>query len=116
MLMGMAMLVSLFMMVLVLVLVAVVMGVRVMMPVSLAGLHSAHPVVVVMDIPLMVVVVVNDQGARRWLPMSVLMVVIVAVLGMMLVFVLVFMFMIVPGDSCLAASAYATHINLPRCR
>ncbi|MNY62053.1 hypothetical protein D3C86_1988090 [compost metagenome] len=81
---------------------------------------SPHPVVVVMDIPLMVVVMVNDQGARRWLPMSVLMVVIVAVLGMMLVFVLVFvlvfMFMIVPGDSCLAASAYATHINLPRCR
>jgi hypothetical protein len=98
----------------------VVMGVSVMMPLSLAGLHSAHPVVVVMDIPLMVVVMVNDQGARRWLPMSVLMVVIVAVLGMMLVFVLVFMFMfmfmIVPGDSCLAASAYATHINLPRCR
>lgn len=94
----------------------VVVGVSMMMPVSLglAGLHSAHPVVVVMDIPLMVVVVVNDQGARRWLPMSMLM----AVLGMMLVFVLVFMFMIliVPGDSCLAASAYATHINLPRCR
>ncbi|MGY3929534.1 hypothetical protein ACW5WU_01400 [Aeromonas encheleia] len=98
--------------------VGVVVGVSMMMPVSLglAGLHSAHPVVVVMDIPLMVVVMVNDQGARRWLPMSVLMVVIVAVLGMMLVFVLVFMFMIVPGDSCLAASAYATHINLPRCR
>ncbi|WP_347006394.1 hypothetical protein [Aeromonas sp. MR16] len=96
----------------------VIVGVSLMMPLSLAGLHSAHPVVVVMDIPLMVVVMVNDQGARRWLPMSVLMVVIVAVLGMMLVFVLVFMFMfmIVPGDSCLAASAYATHINLPRCR
>lgn len=83
-----------------------------------------YPVVVVMDIPLMVVVVVNDQGARC----ALLVVMMVLSLMGMRVAVLMFVLMIVSvgvcmvvilfmaGDPRLAASAYATHINLPRCR
>ncbi|MBS4689705.1 hypothetical protein J4G63_21005 [Aeromonas sobria] len=85
-----------------------------------------------MNITLMVVVVVNDQGARCALLVVMVM---MRVMGMMVI-VLVAMFMVVimsvfmvlivvvgmvviifmAGDPRLAASAYATHINLPRCR
>ncbi|EKP0261380.1 hypothetical protein JFQ93_002672 [Aeromonas sobria] len=85
-----------------------------------------------MDITLMVVVVVNDQGAWRVLRvvmmvmrvMSMMMIVLMAMF--MVVLMSVFMVVIVgvgmvviifmAGDPRLAASAYATHINLPRCR
>ncbi|UBH26214.1 hypothetical protein LA358_11785 [Aeromonas enteropelogenes] len=88
-------------------------------------LHGeVHTVVVVMDISLMVVVVVNDQGARCIL--SVIMLVMVAmgrviavlmVVGVsMVVMMLMVVFMFVTGDPRLAASAYATHFNLPRYR
>ncbi|MDM5075740.1 hypothetical protein OB931_04980 [Aeromonas media] len=94
------------------------MVVGVIMPLMAYG--SPHPVVVVMDIPLMVIVVVNDQGARCALRVVML---VMCVMSMMMI---VFMVMIVgvsmvviifmAGDPRLAASAYATHINLPRCR
>nr|WP_233267169.1 hypothetical protein [Aeromonas veronii] len=95
------------------------MVVWVIMPLMAYG--SPHPVVVVMDIPLMVVVVVNDQGARRTLLvvmmvvlMTMFMVMFMSMFVMMLMTVL--MIMLMAGDPRLAASAYATHINLPRCR
>ncbi|WP_429159125.1 hypothetical protein [Aeromonas media] len=117
---------------------AVIMGMRVGMAVfmrvgmimvvfmglimSLMAYGSPHPVVVVMDIPLMVIVVVNDQGVRCAL-LVVMMVMgvismMMAVLIVMVVFMSVFMVVIIfmAGDPRLAASAYATHINLPRCR
>ena len=87
-----------------------------------------YPVVVVMDIPLMVIVVVNDQGARCALlvvmmvmgVMSMMMVVLMAMFMVMFMFVMmlmiVLMIVLMAGDPRLAASAYATHINLPRCR
>lgn len=85
-----------------------------------------HPVVVVMDVPLMVIVVVNDQGARCALlvvmmvmgVMSMMMVVLMTMFMVMFMSMFVMMLMIVfmAGDPRLAASAYATHINLPRCR
>ncbi|WP_252410707.1 hypothetical protein [Aeromonas hydrophila] len=94
--------------------VGVIVGV--VMPLMAHG--SPHPVVVVMDIPLMVIVVVNDQGARCAL-LVVMMV--MGVMSMMMVvlmtmFMVMFMFVLMAGDPRLAASAYATHINLPRCR
>ncbi|MCX9103800.1 hypothetical protein [Aeromonas veronii] len=115
---------------------AVIMGMRVGMAVimrvgmimmmvvglimSLMAHGSTHPVVVVMDIPLMVIVVVNDQGARCTLLMVMM---VMGVMSMMMVvfmtmFMVMFMLVIVlmAGDPRLAASAYATHINLPRCR
>ncbi|WP_429107916.1 hypothetical protein [Aeromonas media] len=108
--------------------VSMVVLMRLSMPLMTYG--SPHPVVVVMDIPLMVIVVVNDQGARCALlvvmmvmrVMSMMMVVLMAMF--MVVLVSVFMVVIVgvvviifmAGDPRLAASAYATHINLPRCR
>ncbi|MNR58530.1 hypothetical protein D3C85_1795530 [compost metagenome] len=75
-----------------------------------------------MDIPLMVVVMVNDQGARCALLvvmmlmylMSMMMAMFMVVLMIVLVSMVVIIFM--AGDPRLAASAYATHINLPRCR
>lgn len=90
--------------------------------------------VVVMHIPLMVVVMVDDHspgGARfamRLMLMSVMMpmrvamamtmvmIVLVMMVMIMLVFMVVLMVVILAGNSRLAASAYATHINLPRCR
>ncbi len=73
-----------------------------------------------MDIPLMVIVVVNDQGARRTLLeiMMVMGVMTMMVVVLMTMFMVMFMLVIVlmAGDPRLAASAYATHINLPRCR
>ncbi|WP_323933247.1 hypothetical protein [Aeromonas hydrophila] len=91
---------------------------RVIMP--LVAHRCPYPVVVVMDIPLMVIVVVNDQGARCTL---LVVMVVMGVMSMMMVvlmtmFMVMFMLVIVlmAGDPRLAASAYATHINLPRCR
>ncbi|WP_236354771.1 hypothetical protein [Aeromonas veronii] len=102
--------------------VGVIMVVLMKLIMTLMAYRSPHPVVVVMDIPLMVVVVVNDQGARRTLfvgmmvmrVMSMFMVVLVSVFMIVGVGMVVIIFM--AGDPRLAASAYATHINLPRCR
>ncbi|MGY3923529.1 hypothetical protein ACW5V8_10415 [Aeromonas jandaei] len=102
------------------VIMVVLMGV--IMPLMAYG--SPYPVVVVMDIPLMVIVVVNDQGAWRTLLVIMMvvgvmtMMVVVLMTMFMVMFMLVVMLMIVlmAGDPRLAASAYATHINLPRCR
>ncbi|WP_231554887.1 hypothetical protein [Aeromonas allosaccharophila] len=89
---------------------------------------SPHPVVVVMDIPLMVVVVVNDQGARCALLMVMMVMRVMSMMMAMFMVVIMSVFMVVivgvgmaviifmAGDPRLAASAYATHINLPRCR
>ncbi|MNY07196.1 hypothetical protein D3C86_1399900 [compost metagenome] len=85
---------------------------------------SPHPVVVVMDIPLMVIVVVNDQGAGCALlvimmvmgVMSMMMAVLMVLMVLMSVGVGMVVFIFMAGDPRLAASAYATHINLPRCR
>ncbi|WP_368181989.1 hypothetical protein [Aeromonas sp. R7-5] len=91
---------------------------------TLMAYGSPHPVVVVMDISLMVIVVVNDQGARRTLfvgmmvmgVMSMMMVVLMTMFMVMFMFVMMLMIVLMAGDPRLAASAYATHINLPRCR
>ena len=88
---------------------------------------SRHPVVVVMDIPLMVIVVVNDQGALCALlvimmvmgvmsMMVVLMTMFMVMFMFMFMFVMMLMIVLMAGDPRLTASAYATHINLPRCR
>ncbi|WP_447836077.1 hypothetical protein [Aeromonas salmonicida] len=106
MVMGMAMMMRVGMIMMMVMGVIMVVLMRLIIPLVAHG--SPHPVVVVMDIPLMVIVVVNDQGARRALLM-VLMVLMIVGVGMV-----VFIFM--AGDPRLAASAYATHINLPRCR
>ncbi|MEV3808533.1 hypothetical protein RI496_12480 [Aeromonas dhakensis] len=98
------------------------MVVGVIMPLMAYG--SPHPVVVMMDIPLMVIVVVNDQGARCALlvimmvmgVMSMMMVVFMTMFMVMFMFVMMLMIVLMAGDPRLAASAYATHINLPRCR
>nr|WP_240035969.1 hypothetical protein [Aeromonas dhakensis] len=116
--MAVVMRVGMFMMMVVGVIMVVL--IRVIMPLVAYG--SSHPVVVVMDIPLMVIVVVNDQGA--WCDLLVVMMVMgvmsmmMVVLMVMVVFMSVFMVVIIfmAGDPRLAASAYATHINLPRCR
>ncbi|MCE9925380.1 hypothetical protein [Aeromonas media] len=103
--------------------VGVIMVVLVRVIMTLCHRGCLHPVVVVMDIPLMVVVV-NDQGAWRTLIMGMMMIVLMVMF--MMVLMIVFMIVIVgvcmvvilfmAGDPRLAASAYATHINLPRCR
>ncbi|MFM1715458.1 hypothetical protein [Aeromonas salmonicida] len=100
--------------------VIIVVLVRVIMTLCHRG--CPHTVVVVMDISLMVIVVVNDQGARCALLMMVMCVMsmMMAVLMSMFMVVIVGVGMVViifmAGDPRLAASAYATHINLPRCR
>ncbi|WP_438833207.1 hypothetical protein ACPDZI_12725 [Aeromonas oralensis] len=104
--------------------VGVIMVVIVWMIMTLVAHGSPYPVVVVMDIPLMVIVVVNDQGARRTLfvgmmvmgVMSMMMVVLMTMFMVMFMFVMMLMIVLMAGDPRLAASAYATHINLPRCR
>ncbi|WP_336291887.1 hypothetical protein [Aeromonas dhakensis] len=101
-----------------------VVGVIVWVIMPLMAYGSPHPVVVVMDIPLMVIVMVNDQGARRTLlvvmmvmgVMSMMMVVLMTMFMVMFMFVMMLMIVLMAGDPRLAASAYATHINLPRCR
>ena len=83
---------------------------------------SPYPVVVVMDIPLMVIVVVNDQGAWRTLLVVMMVMDVMTMMMVVLMFMVMFMFVmmlmivLMAGDPRLAASAYATHINLPRCR
>jgi hypothetical protein len=92
-------------------------GMIMMVLMILCNHRCPHAVVVVMDIPLMVIVVVNDQGARCALLMGmmiVLMTMFMVVLMSVLMVMIVITFM--AGDPRLAASAYATHINLPRCR
>ncbi|MFM5211320.1 hypothetical protein [Aeromonas hydrophila] len=118
--MAVIMMVVMFMMMVVGVIMVVI--VWVILPLMAHG--SLHPVVVVMDIPLMVVVVVNDQGARCALlvvmmvmgVMSMMMVVLMTMFMVMFMFVMMLMIVFMAGDPRLAASAYATHINLPRCR
>ncbi|MCX0437810.1 hypothetical protein OD810_01325 [Aeromonas veronii] len=110
--MAVVMRVDMIMMMVVGVIMVVLMGM--IMPIMAYG--SPHPVVVVMDISLMVIVVVNDQGAWRTL------LVIMVVMGLMTMFMVMFMFVmmlmivLMAGNPSLATSAYATHINLPRCR
>ncbi|WP_270830757.1 hypothetical protein [Aeromonas sp. QDB03] len=102
--------------------VGVIMVVLMRLIMTLMAHGSPYPVVVVMDIPLMVIVVVNDQGARRALFVVMMMVVLMTMFMVMFMSMFVMMLMIVlmivlmAGDPRLAASAYATHINLPRCR
>ncbi|WP_421268523.1 hypothetical protein [Aeromonas veronii] len=118
--MAVVMRVGMIMMMVVGVIMVVLMGVIM----SLMAYGSPHPVVVVMDIPLMVIVVVNDQGARCALlvvmmvmgVMSMMMVVLMTMFMVMFMFVMMLMIVLMAGDPRLAASAYATHINLPRCR
>ncbi|HFT7390481.1 hypothetical protein [Aeromonas hydrophila] len=121
---GMAVVMRVGMIMMMVVGVIMVVIVWVIMPLVVHG--SPHPMVVVMDIPLMVIVVVNDQGARCALlvvmmvmgVMSMMMVVLMTMFMVMFMSMFVMMLMIVfmAGDPRLAASAYATHINLPRCR
>ncbi|WP_430481360.1 hypothetical protein QUC30_08475 [Aeromonas caviae] len=116
--MAVVMRVGVIMMMAVGVIIVVLMGVIM----TLVAYGSSHPVVVVMDISLMVIVVVNDQGA----PCALLVVMMVmGVMSMMMampmfmvmfMFVMMLMIVLMAGDPRLAASAYATHINLPRCR
>ncbi|MGE6177059.1 hypothetical protein [Aeromonas salmonicida] len=120
--MGMVMMMRVSMIMMMVVGVIMVVLVRVIMTLCTHG--GPYTVVVVMDISLMVIVVVNDQGARCALLMGMMMIVLMAMF--MVVLMIVFMVMIVgvgmvviifmAGDPRLAASAYATHINLPRCR
>ncbi|HHP5403687.1 TPA: hypothetical protein ACSCX2_000390 [Aeromonas veronii] len=118
--MAVVMRVGMIMMMVMGVIMVVLMGV--IMPLMAYG--SLHPVVVVMDIPLMVIVVVNDQGARCTLlmvmmvmgVMTMMMAVLMPMFMVMFMFVMMLMIVLMAGDPRLAASAYATHINLPRCR
>jgi hypothetical protein len=48
--------------------------------------------------------------------MSMMMVVLMTMFMVMFMFVMMLMIVLMAGDPRLAASAYATHINLPRCR
>ncbi|MFM5250027.1 hypothetical protein [Aeromonas hydrophila] len=100
--------------------VGVIMVVLMRLIMTLMAYGSPYPVVVVMDIPLMVIVVVNDQGARCALLMGMMVAVLMVMVMMVLMIVSVGVCMVVilfmAGDPRLAASAYATHINLPRCR
>ncbi|MFQ2106596.1 hypothetical protein ACK33R_19540 [Aeromonas rivipollensis] len=91
-----------------------VVGVIVMVLMTLCSHWRPYPVVVVMDIPLMVIVVVNDQGARGALLVVMVMMRVMGMIVLVAMFMVVIIFM--AGDPRLAASAYATHINLPRCR
>ncbi|MEH8196954.1 hypothetical protein [Aeromonas allosaccharophila] len=114
--MGMAMMMRVGMIMMMVMGVIMVVLMRLIMPLVAHG--SPHPVVVVMDIPLMVVVVVNDQST--WCALLVVMMV-MCVMSMfmvmfMIMFVMMLMIVLMAGDPRLAASAYATHINLPRCR
>ncbi|WP_241658314.1 hypothetical protein [Aeromonas sobria] len=110
--MGMRVVMRVGMIMLMVVGMIMVVLVRVIMTLCTHG--GPYAVVVVMDISL--IVVVNDQGARGALLMGMMMIVLMAMfmVVLMIVFMVVIIFM--AGDPRLAASAYATHINLPRCR
>ncbi|MGY6037368.1 hypothetical protein [Aeromonas sp. AE23HZ002T15] len=109
----------------------VAVGMTMILGIWLSGLGLRdHAVVVVMHIPLMVVVMVmmDDHRPGRVLllcrTMGVMMTMMVAVFMLMMMImpmfmkmiVMVIMVMVLAGNARLAASAYATHINLPRCR
>ncbi|WP_235657001.1 hypothetical protein [Aeromonas veronii] len=113
---GMAVVMRVGMIMMMVVGVIMVVLMRVIMPIMAHG--SPHPVVVVMDISLMVIVVVNDQGAWRTLlvVMMVMGVMSMMMVVLMIMFVMMLMIVLMAGNPRLAASAYATHINLPRCR
>ncbi|WP_456305046.1 hypothetical protein [Aeromonas rivipollensis] len=104
--------------------VGVIMVVLVRVIMTLCHRGGPHTVVVVMDISLMVIVVVNNQGARCALLMgmlvmslmSMMMAVLMVLMVLMIVGVGMVVFIFMAGDPRLAAPAYATHINLPRCR
>ncbi|WP_435827102.1 hypothetical protein [Aeromonas allosaccharophila] len=104
--------------------VGVIMVVLVRVIMTLCTHGGPYAVVVMMNITLMVVVVVDDQSAGCTLIMGmfVMVVIMVAVLMVMIMvmfmimFVMMLMIVLMAGDPRLAASAYATHINLPRCR
>ena len=96
--------------------VGVIMVVLMRLIMTLMAYGSPHPVVVVMDIPLMVIVVVNDQGARCALLVVMMVMGVMTIFMVMFMFVMMLMIVLMAGDPRLAASAYATHINLPRCR
>lgn len=106
------------------------------------GELGTDAVVVVVHVPLMAIVVMDDQGAGFLLTMSLvmrvprvfvgvfMMMVVPMVMGVVMMMdvgvsmmMLVTLFMLVmmtvwllAGNARLAASAYAAHINLPRCR
>ena len=111
---GMAVVMRVGMIMMMVVGVIMVVIVWVIMPLVAQG--SPHPVVVVMDIPLMVIVVVNDQGARCALLVVMMVMGVMTIFMVMFMFVMMLMIVLMAGDPRLAASAYATHINLPRCR
>ncbi|MCX7130786.1 MULTISPECIES: hypothetical protein [Aeromonas] len=129
MVMVMRMSVGMLVVMIMMMVVGVIMVVLVRVIMTLCHRGGPHTVVVVMDISLMVIVVVNDQGARCALLMGMLVMSLMSM--MMVVFMVMFMvmfmvlmivgvgmvvFIFMAGDPRLAASAYATHINLPRCR
>ncbi|MFM4902838.1 hypothetical protein [Aeromonas hydrophila] len=93
-----------------------VVGVIMWLIMPLMAYGRPHPVVVVMDIPLMVIVVVNDQGTLRTLLVVMMVMGVMSMMMVMFMFVMMLMIVLMAGDPRLAASAYATHINLPRCR
>nr|WP_287147696.1 hypothetical protein [Aeromonas sp.] len=97
---------------------AVIMRVeRIMMVLMILCNHGCpHAMVVVMNITLMVIVVVNDQGARCALLMGMIVLMAMFMVVLMIVGVGMVVIIFMAGDPRLAASAYATHINLPRCR
>ncbi|WP_447831266.1 hypothetical protein [Aeromonas salmonicida] len=119
---GMAVVMGVVMIMLMVVGVIIVVLVRVIMTLCHRG--GPHTVVVVMDISLMVIMVVNNQGARCALLMgmlvmslmSMMMAVLMSMFMVVIVWVGMVVFIFMAGDPRLAASAYATHINLPRCR
>ncbi|MCH7373946.1 hypothetical protein MM182_00860 [Aeromonas sp. MR19] len=128
MVMRMAVVMSMTMVMRVGMIMMMVVGVIVMELMTLCSHWRPYPVVVVMDIPLMVIVVVNDQGARCALLMAMMVLSLMGMRVAVLMFMVMMVLMIVSvgvcmvvilfmaGDPRLAASAYATHINLPRCR
>ncbi|WP_253860391.1 hypothetical protein [Aeromonas sp. CU5] len=120
--MGMAMMMRVGMIMMMVMGVIMVVLMRLIM--TLVAHRCPYTMVVVMDIPLMVVVVVNDQSTWCTLlvvmmvmrVMSMMMVVLMTMFMVMFMFVMMLMIVLMAGDPRLAASAYATHINLPRCR
>ncbi|MFM1640170.1 hypothetical protein [Aeromonas salmonicida] len=125
MVMVMRMSVGMLVVMIMMMVVGVIMVVLVRVIMTLCHRGGPHTVVVVMDISLMVIMVVNNQGARCALLMGMLVmslmsmmmaVLMVMFMVLMIVGVGMVVFIFMAGDPRLAASAYATHINLPRCR
>ncbi|WP_238156058.1 hypothetical protein [Aeromonas salmonicida] len=125
MVMVMRMSVGMLVVMIMMMVVGVIMVVLVRVIMTLCHRGGPHTVVVVMDISLMVIVVVNNQGARCALLMGMLVMSLMSMMmAVLMIMFMVFMivgvgmvvFIFMAGDPRLAASAYATHINLPRCR